>query len=113
MTTEFGLLFDDPTAAFHNHNPQSTAAFQEEIVPVLGPLLAQVLGQAAKYATRGIWVKQIIRDCGLSHQTASARMTDLFNAGLIRNTNMRIERCGVRVITELGQRALKKWQANQ
>lgn len=113
MSTEPGLLFDDPTASFHHNNPQSTAVFQEEIIPVLGPLLAQVLSQAAQRSTRGIWVKQIIRDCGLSHQTASARMTDLFNAGLIRNTTVRNERCGVRVITELGQRALKKWQASQ
>lgn len=41
------------------------------------------------------YVKEIIRELGLKHQTASARLSDLKANGTLRDTGLRAEGCGV------------------
>lgn len=41
------------------------------------------------------YVKEVIRNLGLKHQTASARLSDLKAAKIIEPTNERAEGCGV------------------
>lgn len=51
------------------------------------------------------YVKEVIRELGLKHQTASARLSDLKAAKIIEATNERAENCGVVRIAE-GQLSL-------
>lgn len=41
------------------------------------------------------YVKELIRELGMLHQTASARLSDLKKMGMARNTNEKVQNCGV------------------
>lgn len=41
------------------------------------------------------YVKELIRELGMLHQTASARLSDLKKMGKARNTNEKVQGCGV------------------
>jgi len=53
-------------------------------------------------ARKRTYVKEIIRELGLKHQTASARLSDLKANGIIRETGEKVERCGVVELVEQG-----------
>jgi hypothetical protein len=44
---------------------------------------------------RSTWVKEVIRELGLPHQTASARLSDMKADGTIEPTGEKREKCGV------------------
>lgn len=105
--TQTTLWPEDPTAAHHHANPESAAAF-ETIAPHLSRLQGAVLQYTCGRA-KGATVKEVIRDLELTHQTASARLTELSHAELIERIGERRARCAVWKITSEGLSRLKTW----
>lgn len=103
--TQPSLFVDDVCTRNHHNNPESRAAF-EAIEPHLGRLQILVL---SFIATRdaGATVKNVRECLKMEHQTASARLTELSQAGHIDRTGVRRDRCAVWKITPQGAKALK------
>lgn len=103
--TQTSLFPEDPTRANHGANPESDAAF-ERILPHITELQTKILRYAST-RTGGLTVKSVIRDLELSHQTASARLTELRQGELLSPTGERRDGCAILNITAIGRRTLE------
>lgn len=77
----------DPTAGYHGGNPESTAA-HASVKPSKRTLRLQVYSLLRTF-TNGLTCDQIEATTGWSHQTTSARVTELKRAGWIKDSGRR------------------------
>lgn len=79
---------DDPTAGFHGGNPESTAAHQS-IEPSKRTLRLEIYRLIRRAVIDGKTCDELEAATGWSHQTTSARVTELKSAGWIVDSGRR------------------------
>lgn len=95
--SQLTLFHTPPTAPFSN--PMTSKEAAEAIQPTLGAIESKVLGFIVGRKRIGATCDEVERLLGFRHQTASARIYDLAQKGLIQDSGDRRE-------TSSGRRAI-------
>jgi Fic family protein len=87
----------DYCLSHHHGNPESLAA-HERVLKHKDTLLAKVYELAIEQKRYGITKADVMKKLGLSHPTATARLTELKAAKLLVESNQRRDNCRVLVL---------------
>lgn len=104
-------VFNDITRNYHGGNEVSDDA-RKSIEHRVGADRTRILAFMRSKPDNATWVKEVIRELGLTHQTASARLSELKADGAIEEwrdatgKQRRMEKCGMVRIVPKGQPSL-------